>query len=1195
MRSRARACARGTAVGGRPATTTCLPHVFPLPARPSARLLTTLLTLCLTAFTDQAHASSAQLPNGLGVVLDRASMTRVGSIAAGQVVDVYVVADDDAPPSAAISLRAYQFGLEIDPRLTFLGVTLPPEVVFPDFPAPRDYVLGLGTCLGASGGHPVLLTAHVVLPPSQAGATDLRVDVRPLTDGREMLFSPCYDAADLRRFQPAGGAVLNPSPPSIVRFAGSPAVLVEGRPLALSWETFGAQGVTLDGAQVAVALTETLAPTADKTWTLAASAGPLSVSSAWSVQVIREPRIDRFTVEPFVSGDQTMARLSWDVQGANEILLDGTQSVRALSGQLVPLKSPAVWLLSATNEWGMTSRTAALDVVNLPPVILQLTATPNPFRVGDTVTLHWAVFGAESASIDQGIGVVDPQGGAHAVQPQGSVTYSLTASNANGTSSASVLVQLLPPGIGLFLAEPAAVFPGDPTTLHWAAEAGSTLRIDPAVGPVTGTSGAVVVTPTQPSTIYVLTATNPSGTVAAEALVTWKPPEATLAVSSGAPYAIDPVTLIAQIRGATQAALEPGIGPIPPAGGQFQLLVEQPTVFVLTASNAAGATTRQVSVTPRTPTATLQASKTTPFPDEPITLTAAVQGAASVTLEPGFGLIPPAGGVFTTTVTTPTNFALTAVNGAGATVQQVTVTPQPPRIVSFRGNPQQLTVGQPGSLMWTVEHAVTVQVEPGGFSGLAASGSVAIDPPQTTTYTLTAMNTAGTSTATTTVERAPFSILSFAATPGIIAPGESITLSWQVIGTANVSIDGYGPQPMAGSMVLHPDVSEVYTLRAQYGSTVRTAITSVIVRAGGTVSGFLAPSWSGTEYPGQAPVIEPFIAFDFYVVALDPPGGMLGYECSVHVPQELIVAGGRTFFPNGGLDVGSGDDNWIVGTGGVCLEGAIVPLIRYAACLFIGPVPAGAQIALGPSTPSSFSEPGLPGRPGYLSCLAAGDLRPFIPGPGLPIGESNPPTPALTLALAAEAADGGIRLRWELRVAGPATGAAVPQSVKLLRRAPGEPPVAVATFSGANSQASGVWIDATALPQVAYRYSAVAQVNGTAVASLEVEAVRDAPGSAIAHQTRLLPNVPNPFNPRTEIRFELARPGTVRLELFDAAGRLVRRVELPAQSTGTHTWTWRGEDDAGNPVGSGVYRVRLTADGGGAAGAADARSITLVR
>ncbi len=76
---------------------------------------------------------------------------------------------------------------------------------------------------------------------------------------------------------------------------------------------------------------------------------------------------------------------------------------------------------------------------------------------------------------------------------------------------------------------------------------------------------------------------------------------------------------------------------------------------------------------------------------------------------------------------------------------------------------------------------------------------------------------------------------------------------------------------------------------------------------------------------------------------------------------------------------------------------------------------------------------------------------------------------------------------------------------------------------------------------------------------------------------RLLPNAPNPFNPRTELRFALAKEGTVTLEIFDARGRKVNSYAPSAYSAGSHAVTWNGTDSSGRPVASGVYRVRMTA------------------
>jgi hypothetical protein len=79
-------------------------------------------------------------------------------------------------------------------------------------------------------------------------------------------------------------------------------------------------------------------------------------------------------------------------------------------------------------------------------------------------------------------------------------------------------------------------------------------------------------------------------------------------------------------------------------------------------------------------------------------------------------------------------------------------------------------------------------------------------------------------------------------------------------------------------------------------------------------------------------------------------------------------------------------------------------------------------------------------------------------------------------------------------------------------------------------------------------------------------------------RTALHQNVPNPFNPVTTIRFDLARTGHVSLRIYDVAGRAVRTlVNDTMKAAADHEVVWDGRDDAGTQVSSGVYFYRLEA------------------
>ncbi len=80
----------------------------------------------------------------------------------------------------------------------------------------------------------------------------------------------------------------------------------------------------------------------------------------------------------------------------------------------------------------------------------------------------------------------------------------------------------------------------------------------------------------------------------------------------------------------------------------------------------------------------------------------------------------------------------------------------------------------------------------------------------------------------------------------------------------------------------------------------------------------------------------------------------------------------------------------------------------------------------------------------------------------------------------------------------------------------------------------------------------------------------DAPGAGPA-----LSCAPNPFNPRTGIRFELPREGRVGLRVYDLRGRLVRRLHEGLLPAGSRTLVWDGKDDRGKAMPTGVYVIGL--------------------
>jgi hypothetical protein len=102
-------------------------------------------------------------------------------------------------------------------------------------------------------------------------------------------------------------------------------------------------------------------------------------------------------------------------------------------------------------------------------------------------------------------------------------------------------------------------------------------------------------------------------------------------------------------------------------------------------------------------------------------------------------------------------------------------------------------------------------------------------------------------------------------------------------------------------------------------------------------------------------------------------------------------------------------------------------------------------------------------------------------------------------------------------------------------------------------------------------------------------ATTDAAGAPAAGAS--LAVTPNPASDGCALRFVTTSGGRVRAQVWDAAGRLVRRLDDAWRPAGAQSIAWDGRDDAGAPVPPGAYFARVTREG-----TADLRTrITIVR
>ena len=75
--------------------------------------------------------------------------------------------------------------------------------------------------------------------------------------------------------------------------------------------------------------------------------------------------------------------------------------------------------------------------------------------------------------------------------------------------------------------------------------------------------------------------------------------------------------------------------------------------------------------------------------------------------------------------------------------------------------------------------------------------------------------------------------------------------------------------------------------------------------------------------------------------------------------------------------------------------------------------------------------------------------------------------------------------------------------------------------------------------------------------------VANTPSLRTPENLKLYPALPNPFNPRTTIRFELPVSARVRLTVHDVRGAFVTTLLDDRRSAGPHAEQWNGTDRHG--------------------------------
>ncbi len=172
----------------------------------------------------------------------------------------------------------------------------------------------------------------------------------------------------------------------------------------------------------------------------------------------------------------------------------------------------------------------------------------------------------------------------------------------------------------------------------------------------------------------------------------------------------------------------------------------------------------------------------------------------------------------------------------------------------------------------------------------------------------------------------------------------------------------------------------------------------------------------------------------------------------------------------------------------------------------------------------------------------------------------------------------GVALRFDPRVMRLASTAS-DEGVLAIELGPGELLVS-ATPPGVlpdGSQLQFEWIDASG-PPLATEITLAVERAAVRAEDREIYDLRPSTIRAVLPTAfRLDQNYPNPFNPATTIYYQLPVAGAVRLEIFDVLGQRARTLVNEVRPAGAYSISWRGRDDGGHSVASGIYFYRLEA------------------
>ena len=156
------------------------------------------------------------------------------------------------------------------------------------------------------------------------------------------------------------------------------------------------------------------------------------------------PSINSFGATPPGIAAGSSTELNWEVGQFSSLSIEpnvgdvGGMTTNGAGSVAVSPEATTTYVLTLENN-GASIESAVTVVVDEAPLVETFSVAPGIIAPGSSATLEWVVAGADSVSIEPSVGGVDASGSV-SVSPADSTTYTLTAVNANGSTTSEVVV-----------------------------------------------------------------------------------------------------------------------------------------------------------------------------------------------------------------------------------------------------------------------------------------------------------------------------------------------------------------------------------------------------------------------------------------------------------------------------------------------------------------------------------------------------------------------------------------------------------------------------------------------------------------------------------------------------------------------------------------------------------------------------------